>query len=73
MVEAKPENPSLPGYLLAIDAERRTFRLHYLVWFRRVSRAWSEGRMILAGGRRVDLLPIKLALLMVDALVRSRG
>ena len=73
IIEANPEAPLFPRYLLAIDAERRTFGLQYLIRLRCGSRPWSKGRMIFARGRRVDPLPIKLALLVVDALARSHG
>jgi len=73
IIEANPEGPLLPRDFLAIDTERRTFGLNYLIWLRRGSRAWSEGRMILAGGHRVDSTPVKFALFIIDALVRSHG
>ena len=69
VVETYSEAPLLPRYLLAVNAERRTFRLYHLVWLRSSPRTLSEVRMILAGGSRVDPVMIECALLVTDTFI----
>jgi hypothetical protein len=69
VVEPNSKAPLLPGYLLALNTERRTFRLHHLVWLRGGPRARSEVGMILAGSSGMYPFEVEWALLVTYAFV----
>jgi hypothetical protein len=69
VVEADAKIPLLPFEMIALDVERRTFRLDYLVWLGSSSRAGSQVRVIFACSRGMDPSTVERPLFIVDPFV----
>jgi hypothetical protein len=69
VVEADAKIPLFPFEMIALNMERRTFRLDYLVWLGGGSGAGSQIRVVFACCRGMNPPMVERLLFIVDPLV----